>query len=85
MVTWKDLISMVRYRDDHATAVLIALMWQTVVDRADPGTLSNMLMNSMDAYGLASALDWAGLPPTEEMARQFVERLDKLAGPKPVW
>lgn len=86
MPTWNDLVSMVRYSDDRATAFLIALMWQFATNHADPGTLGNMLINSVDAYGVANALDFAGLRPNEAVAQAFDRFLNQQPiGPGPGW
>lgn len=71
---WTDLVQMLRYVDNKALAALVGVMWQAASERADDATLGNMLMNTMDCYAVAQALDWAGLLPGQELSAMFNER-----------
>ena len=73
-MNWKDLVQMLRYVDNKGLAALMSVMWQAASERADEATQGNMLMNQMDPYAVAQALDWDGVRPDNELAQMFSER-----------
>jgi hypothetical protein len=58
---WFDLANIYRYSNNRALALLMSQMWFAAANSGDDGLLSNLSMNQMDAFGIASALDYSGV------------------------
>lgn len=66
-MNWNNLVMTCRYSDQHILALLMSRMWLAAANSGRADLLSNLTMNQMDANGVASALDWTGIPVPEDL------------------
>lgn len=59
---WFDLVNRYRYIDDRTLARVMAQMWLAAANSGSDALLSNLCINMGDAYFVANALDYAGIP-----------------------